>query len=201
MGRKISWKKLKIEYATTDISYREIARKYNIPLSTVTKQAAKEKWVEERKHFGDKVTTKSVRKISDRKSDRLAELAMAADSMGAVIQNALKDDKQFYRFVDKAGNESIVKKVDSKAIREMTAAIKELTALVRDLYNIPSHKDDFEMKLAREKFELDKQKAAADEDKEGGEESGVLIVPPIIEEEDEHSMETTAEADAVHAET
>ena len=46
MGKKRNWAKIKAEYCTTDISTRKIAKKYNIPYTTLCQRAMRERWSE-----------------------------------------------------------------------------------------------------------------------------------------------------------
>lgn len=46
--KKRNWAKLKAEYCTTNISMRELAKKYNVPYSTINSRAMREKWTGQR---------------------------------------------------------------------------------------------------------------------------------------------------------
>ena len=60
------------------------------------------------------------------------------------------------------------RKLDTKAIKDMTAVLKDLTALMRDLYNIPTQAQAEAQRIAAERLELEKRKVdAADNDSDG----------------------------------
>lgn len=60
--KKVNWDKIKNEYVTSRISYRDLAEKHEVPFDTLKYRAKKEKWVEKRKEFRHKVATKSQQK-------------------------------------------------------------------------------------------------------------------------------------------
>lgn len=65
----IDWVKIKTEYVTTGISQRELANKYNLSLSGISKKAKAEDWVKKRESYQNRRATKVERKvIEDRKS-------------------------------------------------------------------------------------------------------------------------------------
>ena len=183
--KKPSWDELKSEYATTEESYRKLADKYNLSFSTLTKMAKKHKWTEARKKYREELVTKTVEKTVEDKSDRLALIAKSADKMGEAIARAMDDKDQFFRRVDEELHMDYhSKKVDSKAIKEMTSAIKELTSIFRDIYNIRTEAEDVSLQLARERLEIEKRNAALAEDLEYGISAGVVLIPPVDEEKE-----------------
>jgi predicted DNA-binding protein YlxM (UPF0122 family) len=56
----INWNKIKTEYITTDISYRDIAEKYEISKTAIEKQSEKENWINERRQYKDELKTKVI---------------------------------------------------------------------------------------------------------------------------------------------
>lgn len=190
--KKPNWDELKTEYATTDIGYREMSAKYGIPMKTIADQGRKNDWVKARKRVRKKVATETVRKTVKKQSDHLAKIASSADKMADVIHKVMLDNNQFFRRIDsRTGEETITKKIDSKAIRELTAAMVDLANLIRNIYNIPTEADDLAMQIAKERLEIERKKAQQEEEfiSNGG---GIVLLPPLNEEEDESGhMETT----------
>lgn len=179
--RKNKLAKIKTEYITTDTSYRKLARKYKIPVKIISDAGKAEKWVEEKRQYNHKLSTETVKKICDEESDKLASLIKSADALAEVIQRAMEDPNQFNRVIvtktikDKVeqGNktqetiknefeERIVSKVDTKAIREMTAAIKDLTIVIRNLNNLPTQAEAEAQSIAAGRFEIEKKRAEMD---------------------------------------
>lgn len=75
----IDYSKLKKEYVMGNISYREIAKKYDVPFGTLRKVAAKEQWAQLRTQARTKADTRIV---------------------NAVIEETSKIDYKYYRLVD-----------------------------------------------------------------------------------------------------
>ena len=78
--------------------------------------------------------------------------------------------------------ERTFKKVDTKALKDLTAVLKDLTGLMRDFYNIPTPAQAEAQRIAAERLEMDKRKAAAAWDEED-DETGIIILPPVKEAE------------------
>ena len=74
------------------------------------------------------------------------------------------------------------KKIDTKAIRDLTTAMKDLTAVIRDLNDLPSYKDREAIRIASERLEIDKLKNAVEENDDN---TGVVLLPPVLSEDDE----------------
>lgn len=54
----IDWNQIRTEYLTTKkASYRSLAKKYNIPIATLSRVGRDEKWHEQKKQINDKVIT------------------------------------------------------------------------------------------------------------------------------------------------
>ena len=137
---------IKTEYISdTKTSYRSLAEKYNFPLKKISAAGRKEGWVQLRVQTGDKILKKTLNRISTEKADELVGAINVANRILKKINETLDDEKQFNRHIvteNFKAKEKIFKKVDTKAIKEMTAAIKDLTAIV-DLTN---RKDETERK-------------------------------------------------------
>lgn len=189
----VNWEKIKVEYITTSISQRKLADKYDIPLSNITRRSINEKWVEQREQYKSKVTSKTVEKSANREANRLARLMDTTSKAIDVAARAFEDAEQFNRYIvekrEKYGfpvpsgddeeetsliaektwsEEQVFSKLDTKALKDMTAVLKDLTALMRDLYNLPTQAQAEAQRIAAERLELDKRKAeAADSDTDG----------------------------------
>lgn len=185
MAKKPTWEELKSEYATTDISYRLMAKKYGMSQSTVSKMARLHGWTEERANYRQNLVTKTVEKITEEKVNHLAGIARSADKMASTIERVMEDTDQFFRRIDSFGGEHVSAKADTKAIKELSAAMKDLTAVLRNVYNIPTEAESLSMQLARERLELEKKKADTVEDLAYGVSAGVVLIPPVMDEDDD----------------
>ena len=183
----VNWESIKVEYITTDISLRKLAKKYDIPQSNINRRCSNEKWVEQREQYKSKVTAKTVEKSANRESSRLARLMDTTSKAIDVAVKAFGDPDQFNRYIvekreryglpvhigdDETGDaalisertwseEQIFAKVDTRALKDLTAVLKDLTGLMRDFYNLPTPAQEEAQRIAKERLELDKQKADA----------------------------------------
>ncbi len=67
--------------------------------------------------------------------------------------------------------------LDAKYIKELVAAMKDLTFVIRNLNDLPTFSERFEMEMVCKKLELDKLKLK--ENEPGGEEINVSINEPV----------------------
>ena len=183
------WKKIKTEYITTDISQRKLAAKYGVSHVAVSDRSKKEEWVKAREQYKAKTLAKTLEKSSDIEANRLARLMDTTTKAIDVAVKAFEDESQFNRYlvdrkeayasplIDEDGEtaiserswteEKIFSKVDTKALKDLTAVLKDLTGLMRDFYNIPTPAQAEAQRIAAERLELDRLKAAASKDNTG----------------------------------
>ena len=106
----VDWTKIKAEYIAGGTSYRKLAGKYSVSLTTLQRKAKDEGWIDLRRQAEDKTTTKIVNDVSK--------------------QNA-KIDEKYFKLVDK-----LMKKAEEtientpvwsiNGIKEMATALKYL---------------------------------------------------------------------------
>ena len=71
----IDWTKVRMEYLSTECTYRDLASKYGIALSNIAKKAKKEDWQGARETHRNKIGTKAEQKTIEKTSETLAEYA------------------------------------------------------------------------------------------------------------------------------
>ena len=120
------WQAIRTEYITTETSYRKLAQKYGINVTTIAKTASDEKWVEQRKQHAINTQTKTLEKISQQEANRAAKIHSVADKLLKKIE-AMVDSEE---------------PLDTKGIRALTAAVK-------DLKEIQSVKSDLDQQEQR----------------------------------------------------
>ena len=135
------WKKIKTEYITTDTSYRKLAHKYGINVTTIAKIGSDEKWLEQRKQYAIETQTKTIEKISQQEANRAARIHTVADKLLNKIE----------KMVD-AGD------FNSRDIRALTAAVK-------DLKEIQSVKSDLDRQEQEARIDNLRKNAKDDSDK------------------------------------
>lgn len=185
------WRAIKTEYVTGAESYRAVAARHGLSVSTLSKVAKKENWQKQRRQYGDKVATQTEKAMCARASARevkkLCGLQQAADRLTERINALFSDAEQFNRHIvtrsDGGGGsfaeERVFLKADTKAIRDLTASLKDLTAVVRNLYNLPTAQERTAMDIALERLRLDQAKAVAGEVDE--KETGVVALAALTE--------------------
>lgn len=181
------WESIKTEYVTTKISYRALADKYGISCRTVFARGKREGWVQERQKHKDAVVARMVRNVQRKEASdgakRLLQMRSAADGMTEVIAGVFEDAQQFHRHLvsvrdgeGAAVEERVFRKLDTKAVRDLTVAMRDLTAVLRDLYDLPSLADREAREMALERLELERQKAALASGEGDDDEGGVVIL-------------------------
>ena len=184
---QVNWEAVKTEYITTDTSQRKLAAKYGIPLSNITRRCKAEKWVEQREQYKGTVTAKAVKKSATRDANRLARLMDTTTKAIDVAAKAFEDEQQFNRYLVETGPKSNRKtvektfaKVDTKALRDLTAVLKDLTGLMREFYNIPTPAQAEAQRIAAERLAMDQRRNAFGSD-DDDDETGVILLPPVKE--------------------
>lgn len=185
------WEALKVAYATGEMSYRQMAEEEGLSASTLMKVGAKEGWAEARKKHRANVVAKAVRRVEERKANKLVRLQRSADAMTAQIEAVLGDEQQFYRHLVTEGSgpgefvtlERQFDKVDTKALRDMVGAIKDMTAVMRNLYGLLTVPEQTAMDVAVARLKLDERKVSMGEVDES--ETGVVVIPAADEEGDD----------------
>lgn len=178
------WNAIKIEYITTDTSYRRLAKKYGISDVQIATVGKREEWVKLRKQYLSKTLAQTLEKTAEMDSDRLSRLMDTTARAIDVVVGAFDDAQQFHRYlvdrretyadpvVEEDGTtaleerqwteEQVFRKVDTRALKDLTAVLKDLTGLMRDFYNIPTPAQAEAQRIAAARLELDSRKAEAD---------------------------------------
>ena len=186
------WSVIKAEYVTGKMSYRKLAEHWGVSFRTLSDRGTREQWGEERKKYRENVTNQTVQKITARAStlntNKLQSLQESADKMSDVLAHVFNDAAQFYRHivqVRKGENwdscERIFDKVDTRAIRDLTASMKDLTYVLRNIYDLPTKQEQTAMDMAAERLKMDKAKMEGGPDTS---ETGVVEIAPVLEDQD-----------------
>lgn len=106
------YEKLKAEYIAGGISYRQLAKKYNIPFSNLKNYAIKEHWVEQREQVKNKTTTKLIENVSE-------ENAKVDDLYFSILDKLMKKVEECIENTDCTSPNAI--KTLSSAMRDLQA--------------------------------------------------------------------------------
>lgn len=178
-ANKINWNKIKHEYVTGDITYRELAEKYGVSIESIKKEARKTSkrkgWVTLKGEHRNKVYTNAEQETAKKQGKELASYSE-------------KVKRHAERLVDKVG----------AAINELCDYIVEYETTVKEtVYDDNAHKPkketvtkskDIEVvcgkintKSLKELAEaLIKLKDIVDVEQQGTEESGIIELPAMI---------------------
>lgn len=137
----MDWIKIKTEYVTTTISYRELSKKYNVPFNTLQCRARKENWVDLRKKHQDNIVTKYTKKVESK----------AIDYKSALYDLAYKIAMQLVDMTEDNTITDLIKRGIKP--RDITGAIKDLG----DIFHVKSDVDLLEQEARIEKLRKEAQ--------------------------------------------
>ena len=101
-GKKIDWIRIRNDYINGRGSYRKLADKYGVSLSTLKDKAAREEWVRQREEHQTRIRIKADRKtadrIAEREASRVARLLETTDKLQEALERAADElDRQTVR--------------------------------------------------------------------------------------------------------
>lgn len=182
----MDWRTIRKEYITDESSsYRKLAKKYGISLTAITNKAKQENWVEKRRQFRDKTTTKTMEVLSDKSADKLTRVLDITDKLLDKLEKAVEElDIQLYKDVvkvkeieynhelrpDKPTKETIheeEKVIEVKSIVDRSG-IKAIASALRDIKEVQMLKTELD-RMEQEARIAKLQKEAEAEDKENNE--------------------------------
>lgn len=137
-NEKADWNALKIEYVTSSISYRELAKKHDVSFHTLAQTAKRENWADERQKRKDKAVEKAIEaaaKVEAKEHSRIEKVA----------------DKLLQKIMDRLDSATLI---DSSAIRQLASALKD----IKDIKNIKSDADTREQEARIKKLLKDAEK-------------------------------------------
>lgn len=167
-NEKANWIKIKNEYINSNISYRNLAKKHNVPFQTLRDRALKEKWFNKRKEqrnkIGSKMAQKSADIIVEEELDRLSRINSVADRLldkmeEAIDQlnNHLVKNKKKTKVIE-YNNSKRPDKPTKETIKEIEEAefvcgdidrlgLKMIAGALKDVRNISQNDDTEDSKL------------------------------------------------------
>lgn len=131
---KYEWAKIEQEYVSGKMSMEALAKKHKIPISSFRKYANGHKFSEKRTEYGQKVAEKALARAQARDARTLGNLGSALDKAARTLNKYINDDDTLFGRVSATQNgiqEYRVKKLDTKALRDMTAAMREVSAAIK----------------------------------------------------------------------
>lgn len=142
---KFNKEKAEHEYITTNISYRELAKKHEVSRQTIESLGKKEEWTKKRKDYRARLSQNLVEKSMEEDVDKLSNLKTMTDT---VIEVAKKRVQEYIE------NEDM--KLDAQEIKQYASAIKDLVAIQRDLHGIVNEEKNKRQIIVELQGEMDK---------------------------------------------
>jgi len=113
----------------------KLAGKYGIPDSTFRKYANVHKFRDKRTEYAQKVAEKALARAQARDARTLGNLSSALDKAARLLNKYVADEKTLHTRIvshmDGELEEVHVEKLDTKALRDMTAAMREISAAIK----------------------------------------------------------------------
>jgi hypothetical protein len=137
-----NWSALKSEYISTDISYKKLCAKHDVPFHKLRKVAEREKWADLKAQARHKESMKIVEKVAKQGADHTLKLYSVADKLLQKIENTLDE----------------MDVLDSQSIKHFTSALKD----IKDIKGIKSDLDLREQEARIEKLRKDAETEEVD---------------------------------------
>lgn len=119
------WAKIKIDYISGSDSLRTIAKKYDVPVSTVTKRSRTDSWVQARADYRSLVEQETAERAAKQAADE------AVDRLRRIREIVEMTEDVFERLVKKA------EEIDNpKDLNSFVCALERFVAVKRDVYDI-----------------------------------------------------------------
>lgn len=159
--RTVNWNKIKTEYITTDISQRNLAKKYKISYSTLRdhSKADEDDWYKLKCQYRTDVVADAVKQSATEEAALLAAEYDIADKFVKLIEESLDDDTYL---------SSISDGINTKKVLEAANALSRFIDIKRLIKGHQSiqEKQAYELAVRRLQLEENKAKENNETDKE-----------------------------------
>ncbi|WP_289141530.1 phage terminase small subunit-related protein [uncultured Brevibacillus sp.] len=199
----VSWLVVEKEYVT-DIrrkpcTFKSLSEKYNIPIQTIKEYALRSNWTDKRSRHRTTVLQKTTEKTAELISTDIAKVTarhlMVSDKLLSVIESALGDERQFYKYVEKLRTSygqgefdeelkvEVLDTLNEAKLLNTVSAMEKLQKMQRQLIGVLDEKD-------RRKIEMDRRRLFGEGEDDEEEDDGFIEaldgkVPEIWGDEDE----------------
>lgn len=168
------WDKIKIEYITSNIAARELAKKYGVSYSTLSKNAKRGQWYTKRKKFKENLEAKVLRQGLREQSKALAKEIRFLEQIEKHLKNILQDEEQFFKHLvtetsaegDITTLERRFTKADTKALKEVMNVAREAERMRRSLFGVLTKPQEESVRIAKKRLELEEERIKKDDKKD-----------------------------------
>lgn len=191
---KVDWYKIRIEYETTGISQRKLAKKYKVSPGTLLKRANREGWAGARLETKEVIEKKVTKLVTDKMSDKIAESrAKQTEVIEALWEIALEmvtNREQFNKHIVKlrtghgdgiSCEELTTKKLDvanTKLLKDIASSVAIIQGMQDKANGYISPAVQQKLDLDRERLAIDKTKAGLDDENEENP-TGIAEIPSV----------------------
>lgn len=153
------WEKIKTEYITSEISYRNLADKYGMTYTRLHTRAYEENWKEAREEYKRNLVNKSVDLICEEQAHRIARAIRIGDRMLEKVEESLNEIDMILckttttkKTVANDEEEGLCEKTVSsedysmKKVAIDRAGLKQLSAVLKDLREIGIFRSELDKK-------------------------------------------------------
>ena len=148
----IDWTAAKTAYVTGSESYRELAIRFGVSESQMSKKGTRGKWPDLRKEYRAKCAKRALEKASRAQANKLAKIYEASDILDQVVMEllmALKND----------GLDTIMGNgTPGRELESLSKTLLNNDELKRRLNGILMPRDAERLKIDREKLDLERKK-------------------------------------------
>lgn len=172
------WERLKTEYITSEISYRNMSSKYGISYTRLQQRGNDEDWRAQRKEYKEKLLNKSVDLICEEQAQRIAKAILIGDKMLEKVEESLNEidvvlcrtvttkkgfekDEEGHILETSTSTEDFTKKkvaIDRQGLKQLSSILRDL----REIGIFRSELDKREQEARIEKLRKDVEEEQKD---------------------------------------
>ena len=137
MKRALDWSEMEMEYIAGAMSYRDLAERYGISVTAVSKHAVKGRWQEKRSQHRAEAMAQAKESAVAVQTLSFRTLCETHALLTHAALTIAQDTEQFKRYILK-GKDAQFEKADAQALRSVVAALSDLTDIYMRLYGTAS---------------------------------------------------------------
>ena len=137
MKRALDWSEMEMEYIAGAMSYRDLAERYGISVTAVSKHAVKGRWQEKRSQHRAEAMAQAKESAVAVQTLSFRTLCETHALLTRAALTIAQDTEQFRRYILK-GKDAQFEKADAQALRSVVAALSDLTDIYMRLYGTAS---------------------------------------------------------------
>ena len=137
MKKALDWSEIEMEYIAGAMSYRDLAERYGISVTAVSKHAVKGRWQEKRSQHRAEAMAQAKEGAVAVQTLSFRTLCETHALLTHAALTIAQDTEQFRRYILK-GKDAQFEKADAQALRSVVAALSDLTDIYMRLYGTAS---------------------------------------------------------------